>query len=115
MALNNDRTFLKKGSTMKRLIAFMTLLLVTGSAGAAVFKCATPNGVIYSERPCASEAKTVVNLAKEPSEAEVRSANARLRNNMREVADKERQEQAWRQGDQDVVAERAPRSGRRRR
>jgi len=100
---------------MKRMIAFMVLLLVAGSAGAAVFKCATPNGVIYSEHPCAAEAQTVTNLAKKPSEAEVRNANERLRNNMREVEEKERQEQAWRQDSQDSVAEGATRAGRRHR
>ena len=78
---------------MKRSAGFLALLLIACSVEAGVYKCATPNGTVYSEHPCANDAKTVEHLAKNPNDESVRSAQMRLRNDIREVANNERQYQ----------------------
>ncbi len=88
---------------MKKMVMLAALLMVALSARAGVFKCATPNGVVYSEHPCASDAKEVSNLAKKPSEENVRSARMRLANDMREVSNKELQDQVARRDNRVVV------------
>ncbi len=87
---------------MRHMIVFAALSLFAASANAGVFRCTTPNGVVYSEHPCASDAKAVNNLAKKPSDEEVKSAQTRLRNDMREVQEKERQEQ-WQRNNRVIV------------
>lgn len=91
---------------MKRSVGFLTLLLIACSAEAGVYKCATPDGTVYSEHPCANDAKTVEHLAKKPSNEDAFRAQMRLRNDIREVATKERQEQMRR--DHPVVVIGAP-------
>lgn len=87
---------------MKRIFVFVALMPVAVLASAEIFKCTTPNGVAYSERPCA-DAKVVTNLAKKPSAESVRRAQARLDNDIRQVennerqAESERQARAWRE------------------
>lgn len=98
---------------MKQPVMLAVLLLVALSAIAGVFKCATPNGVVYSERPCASDAKEVNNLAKKPSEENIRSARMRLANDMLEVSNKERQDQATRRDNRVVVIGAPEQAGRR--
>jgi hypothetical protein len=82
---------------MKQIILFAALILVSVTARADVFKCKTPNGMVYSEHPCANDATVVNNLAKKPSEEDVRAADARLENNIRQVEDNERQARQERQ------------------
>jgi hypothetical protein len=76
---------------MKQIILFAALILVSVTARADVFKCKTPNGMVYSEHPCANDATVVNNLAKKLSAEDVRAADARLENNIRQVEDNERQ------------------------
>lgn len=88
---------------MKRIFVFVALMPVAVLASAEIFKCATPDGVVYSEHPCATDAKVVTNLAKKPSAESVRRAQARLDNDIRQVqnderqAENERQARAWRE------------------
>ena len=82
---------------MKQIILFAALILVSVTARADVFKCKTPNGMVYSEHPCANDATVVNNLAKKPSAEDVRAADARLENNIRQVEDNERQARQERQ------------------
>jgi hypothetical protein len=46
------KTINRKGEGMKHLTLFLFLVLTTSVAQANVFKCKTPEGIIYSEQPC---------------------------------------------------------------
>jgi hypothetical protein len=49
MASQSDK---RKGEEMKQKILLTILLLLVPIAQAGVFKCKTPEGIIYSEKPC---------------------------------------------------------------
>jgi Domain of unknown function (DUF4124) len=76
---------------MKKSILFVALILISASAGAEVYKCKTPGGVVYSEQPCAGNATVVNNLTKNPSDEDVSAAKIRLSNDMHQIAEKEKQ------------------------
>lgn len=82
---------------MKQITLFVALLLVSVIARAEVYKCKTQEGVVYSEQPCANNATVVNNLAKKPSEENVRAAQTRLANDIHQVEEKEKQERQERQ------------------
>jgi hypothetical protein len=42
---------------MKKTLLFVTLAFITAPIQAGVFKCATPTGFTYSEKPCAKDTK----------------------------------------------------------
>jgi len=81
-----------KGSIMKQVLLFVALMLASVLASAQVFKCNTQNGMVYSEQPCGKDATAVNNLAKEPSEEDVKAAQLRQAND--NIDDKEYQKKA---------------------
>lgn len=85
---------------MKRIFLFVALILISVLARADVFRCKTQDGVVYSEHPCATDATVVTNLAKKPSEEDIRAAQSRLDSNIRQVEEHERQEKLARESRQ---------------
>ena len=77
---------------MKQRIIFLAWLLMSSSAYAEVFRCKGESGMVYSERPCASDAAVVNHLAKKPSEENAREASSRLDRTLRQIEEKDRQE-----------------------
>jgi len=53
---------------MIRISIFATLMTIAVLAKAAVFKCETPSGIVYSEQPCPKSAKVLDLHAIKPSE-----------------------------------------------
>jgi len=68
---------------MKRCVLFAISLSFAVTGNAAVYKCATPGGVTYSEQPCAKDAKAIDTRSSEPSAADVQAAKTRLKNDSR--------------------------------
>jgi hypothetical protein len=60
---------------MKQILLPLMLMLMTATANAGVFKCATPNGgFAYSEKPCAKDAKALEFHAVPPTGTETPAA-----------------------------------------
>lgn len=66
--------------TKTRLWLLVTVLGFGQEAGAAVYKCKTPEGeVIYQQVPCASDQdEAQVRILQGPSQAQIAEAQARL-------------------------------------
>jgi hypothetical protein len=82
---------------IQNFIFIALILLVPTFADAQVFRCKSADGIVYSERPCASDAAVVKQLAPKPSVENARDAQARLERNLRQVEEKERTESMERQ------------------
>lgn len=83
---------------MKVAFCFITLMSLAINANAEVYKCSTSGGgMTYSESPCSTNATVVNNLAKPPSEENVKAAQARLESNIQQVQAHEQQENFDRQ------------------
>lgn len=78
-----------------RQFALFAFLILTSIAGEAdVFKCKTPQGVVYSEHPCAENAAVVKNQIAAPTADDVKAAQVRALNENRQVQAILRQEEA---------------------
>lgn len=88
------------GVVIRNFILIALMLLALPSANAEIFRCKGAEGIVYSERPCASDASVVKQLAKKPSAENVREAQSRAERNLRQVEEKERMENLERQASQ---------------
>ena len=70
---------------MKKLIILIPLVLIASAANGEVFKCKTSEGTVYSEIPCASNAKSINTTNGTPSEDDVRAAETRMRNDINQA------------------------------
>jgi len=75
----------REGESMNKLI-YLTILLISFQAQATVFKCATPTGFIYSEKPCQKDARALdIHMLKptETGSSEVGGSSGKLLEQMR--------------------------------
>jgi hypothetical protein len=85
---------------IRKFMLIALMLAVSASVDAEVFRCKGAEGIVYSERPCASDASVVKQLAKKPSAENAREAQSRAERNQRQVEEKERMENLERQTSQ---------------